>query len=117
MMDDLVLHCCRRPEDFVEIQDEEFGVTSIAIAGDIEAAGVVLSKEDAIKLRDWLIDYLKPFDPIAVQLDQAQAALRHLMELLPHLVRLADRVGVDLSEQPWIDRAQTYIDIYEGRTP
>lgn len=30
--------------------------------------------------------------------------------------RLADRVGVDLSEQHHIDKAQTYIDIYEGRT-
>lgn len=50
------------------------------------------------------------------RLTEAQDALRVLMTLLPELVRLLDRQSVDLSEQPWIDQAQTYIDIYEGRT-
>lgn len=49
------------------------------------------------------------------RLTEAQNALRELMTVMPELVRLLDRQGVDISEQPWIDRAQTYIDIYEGR--
>lgn len=48
------------------------------------------------------------------RLTEAQSALRDLMEVLPHLVRLAGMP--DISEQPWLDRAQGYIDIYEGRT-
>lgn len=52
----------------------------------------------------------------AEQLDSAQAALTELMTMLPELVRIADRKGVDLSEERWLDRARTYIDIYEGRT-
>lgn len=60
MMDDLVLNCCRRLADSVTIQDEEFGVTSIAINGNLEQAGVVLSREDALKLHAWLTDYLRP---------------------------------------------------------
>lgn len=50
------------------------------------------------------------------RLTEAQSGLRDLMTLLPELVRLLDRQGVDISEQPWIDQAQTYIDIYEGRS-
>lgn len=50
------------------------------------------------------------------RLTESQSALTELMDLLPYLVRLADRVGVDLSEQHHIDKAQTYIDIYEGRS-
>jgi len=50
------------------------------------------------------------------RLTESQSALTELMDLLPHLVRLADRVGVDLSEQHLIDQAQTYINIYEGRS-
>ena len=49
------------------------------------------------------------------RLSEAQSGLRDLMTLLPEIVRLLDRQGVDISEQPWIDQAQTYIDIYEGR--
>lgn len=116
MMDDLVLHCCRQPSDFVEIQDEEHGATAIAIADNLDAAGVVLSREGSTALRDWLIEYLRTSDPLASQLGDAQSALTELMELLPQLVRIADRKGFDISEQPWIDKAQTYIDIYEGRT-
>lgn len=116
MMDDLGLQCCRQPKDFVLIQDEEHGATSIAFNGAIEEAGAVLTRESSIALRDWLNENLRAVDPVAEQLRQAQSALRDLMALLPHLVRLADRVGVDLSEQPYIDQARDYIDIYEGRT-
>lgn len=124
MMDDLRLPCCRKPEDFVVIQDEELGEVSIAYMGNIEATGVVLSKKDAMALHDWLIDYLRPFeaDPVRrlakaeTSLRDAQAALTELMALLPELVRLADRKGVEGSEEHWLDRARTYIDIYEGRT-
>lgn len=49
------------------------------------------------------------------RLTEAQNALRELMVVMPELVRLLNRQGVDLSEQDWLDRAQTYIDIYEGR--
>lgn len=124
MMDDLMLPCCRKPEDFVVIQDEELGEVSIAYRGNIEAAGVVLSKKDAMALHDWLIDYLRSFDVDPVRrlakaetsLRDAQAALTELMTILPELVRLADRKGVDVSEEHWLDRARSYIDIYEGRT-
>ena len=51
------------------------------------------------------------------RLSESHTALTELMELLPQLVRIADRYGFDISEQPWIDKAQTYIDIYEGREP
>ena len=61
-------------------------------------------------------ELLIELDAKTEQLRQAQAALTELMTLLPELVRLADRKGVDLSEEPWLDRARTYIDIYEGRT-
>ena len=116
MMDDLVLECSRQQDDFIEVQDEEHGATSIRTFGGVDSAMIVLSREGSIALRDWLIEYLRSPDPIASQLQAAQSALTELMGLLPHLVRLADRVGVDISEQHYIDQAQTYIDIYEGRT-
>lgn len=61
-------------------------------------------------------ELLIELDAKTEQLRQAQAALTELMTILPELVRLADRKGVDVSEEHWLDRARTYIDIYEGRS-
>lgn len=46
------------------------------------------------------------------QLDHAQAALEDLMETLPHLVRMAEPTCN--ADKKWPEKAQAYIDIYEG---
>lgn len=51
------------------------------------------------------------------RLSESQSALTELMELLPHLLTVCSDAGrANYEQQAAIDKAQTYIDIYEGRT-
>lgn len=51
------------------------------------------------------------------RLTEAQSALLELLGLLPTLVDICENYGaLTLEDRQAIDKAQTYIDIYEGRT-